>query len=107
MKKVFLILFLLALVVTGVFAQSNTAVADLRKEMHSYIDAISEQNLYALKPLLSLFAGSPSNINELHELLDSIPERNIDALKTLLLALADPSYNAADVINLPPQEKTV
>ena len=94
MKKVVLVLFFLALAVAGVFAQSNTAVADLRKELHAYIDAIPAQNLYALRSLLSLLAGQPSNRSELHEVLDSIPERNIDALKPLLQALTDPSYNA-------------
>jgi len=101
MKKVVLVLFLLALAVTGVFAQSNTTDADLRKELHAYIDAISGENLYALRSLLSLLAGSPSNRSELHEVLDSISERNIDVLKPLLQALADPYYNAAAGIILP------
>jgi len=99
MKKAVLILFLLALVVTAVFAQTNQAVADLRRELHSYIDAIPEQNLYALKSLLSILAEPPSNKSDLHEILESIPDRNVDALRTLLLALADPSYNATGGAN--------
>jgi hypothetical protein len=105
MKKVFMVLVLLALAVTGVFAQNYAADTDLRKELHSYIDAIPAQNLYALKPLLSLLSGSYSDRSELHGLLDSIPERNIDAVKTLLLALAAPSNNAMAGTNLP-QERT-
>jgi len=103
MKKFVLILLLLALAVTGVFAQSNMTDADLRKELHAYIDAISGENLYALRSLLSLLAGqnSSSNRSELYEVLDSISERNIDALKPLLQALADPYYNAAAGINQP------
>jgi len=108
MKKFVLILLLLALAVTGVFAQSSPTDADLRKELHAYIDAISGENLYALRSLLALLASpssTPTNRSELHEVLDSIPERNIDALIPLLQALADPSYNAAAGTNLP-QDRT-
>jgi hypothetical protein len=97
MKKVILLSLLLVLAMTGVFAQSNNTIADLRKELHAYIDAIPEQNLSSLKPLLAILAEpvSISNKNELYEMLDAIPPRNIDAVKALLLALADPSYNTA------------
>jgi len=95
MKKVILLLLLLVLAITGVYAQSNTTVVDLRKELHGYIDAIPEQNLSALKPLLAVLAEPPSEKNELYEILDAIPPRNIDAVKALLLALADPSNTAA------------
>jgi len=106
MKKVVLILFLILVAVTGVFAQINTAPEDLRKELHTYIDAIPEENLYALKPLMSVLAGSPFySYGELHALLDAVPERYIDAVKTLLLALADSPNNAMAGTD-PPQTKT-
>jgi hypothetical protein len=97
MKKAVLILFLLAVAVTGVLAQSNTAVADLRKELYAYIDAIPVQSLSALKPILAILAEPVSDKSELNEILDAIPPRNIEAVKALLLALSDPSYNIATV----------
>jgi len=104
MKKRFLILFFLALAVTGVFAQNYTVVVDIRRELHAYIDAIPQQSLYALRPLLIMLADSSHDNVELHDLLDAIPDRNIDAVKALLLALADPYYSNAPVIN-PPQSQ--
>jgi len=101
MKKVVLIVFLLALAVTGVFAQNYTVVVDIRRELHAYIDAIPQETLYALRPLLMMLAESSHNNDELHDLLDAIPERNIDAVKLLLQALVDPSYNSAAGIYLP------
>jgi hypothetical protein len=101
MKKAVLISFLLALAATGVFAQNFTVVVDIRRELHAYIDAIPQETLYALRPLLMMLADSSHNNDELHDLLDAIPERNIDAVKMLLQALADPSYNSAAGIYLP------
>ena len=101
MKKAVLIVFLLALAATGVFAQNFTVVVDIRRELHAYIDAIPQQTLYALRPLLMMLADSSRNNDELHDLLDAIPDRNIDAVRTLLQALADPFYSAAAGVNLP------
>ena len=106
MKKVILLLLLLVLAITGIFAQSNTTVTDLRKELHAYIDVIPEQNLLSLKPLLAILAEPTSDKSELHEILDAIPPRNIDAVKALLLALTDPSYSAAAEISQPQAKPT-
>jgi hypothetical protein len=38
-------------------------VAAIRQELHSYIDVLSERNLYALKPILSILA-EPSYVLE-------------------------------------------
>jgi hypothetical protein len=36
--------------------------AVLRKELHAFIDAMPESNLYALKPLLAVLAEPPYTI---------------------------------------------
>jgi hypothetical protein len=33
--------------------------ATIRQELHTYIDVISDRNLYALKPILSILAEPP------------------------------------------------
>ena len=39
-----------------------TIVAELRKELHSYIDTMPERNLHVLKPLLSVLAEPPYTV---------------------------------------------